>query len=41
MWVDVLGYVDVWVIAFGRWFVGWFWEEKEPEITDGLRYRRC
>jgi hypothetical protein len=28
------------VIAFGMWFVGGLWWEKEPEIADGLRYIR-
>jgi hypothetical protein len=39
LWVDVLGYVGVRVIAFGMWFVGRYWQEKEPGIADGLRYR--
>jgi hypothetical protein len=30
LWVDVLGYVGVRVIAFGMWFVGRYWQEKEP-----------
>jgi hypothetical protein len=28
------------LIAFGMWFVGNLWQEKEPEIADGLRYIR-